>query len=1305
MGKMPTQRSRIGFANGDAIVRIWCGGVVAVFLSALAITALGSLALPSIAWAQACPAGTVAVNGTSCTVAPGSTITVNSNATPGLSATNAGGAIQANGVTVNLGPGAPVGQRNYLGAQAVNGGQISLDNSLIKTIQSETGQTGAISTGAASRITATGADFEIGILGTTASNLTGLRAQNAGFAALTNVDLTMGGGVNGINNRCLVADGVGSEILVTGGSLQTQSRGSAAVTAGAGGTITMQGGTQVSTTGIQSGTNVGSHGLLATGTGSAINATGATITATGNFASGARAEDGGSITLSGSQLSASGTTTSDADPNSVVRAVSGGTVALTNGSTITATGQRANGASADGAGSKVTIFDSSIDASGTRANAVKVFSGASAELRNATLLSSGSSAVVLENAGSSIVIFNSDIHATGALGYGFRLSSGSSGTISGSQVRSEGRDAPGIAAATATLTVTDTDVVASGPDNAMGIVADIGATIFVFGGSVTTSGSSTRAGARAHGLVARNPGGILTASGTSVLTQGSQAFGVVADDGGVVSLTGVTIRTEDILNAGPGGAGAVGIFSVSEQVGAQFTADVTGTDVDVETFGPSAHGADAQARNDVDVETATITLNDSTVTTHGNAAQGLRAVLADYGTLPVSGRGEAIVTANDSVIITEGTNAHGAYSQDNPTTVIMNGTSVRTSGVSAHGSVAVFGGHIVGFDSQVSASGAAATALFVAGEPGHVSNAEYTGSTLSNVSGPTIGVAGSGNVSLSGSSAGGSGQWLLVGTVGDFPVLLGEAPISGSQDPDVIEVPPVLTAPPPLTVTPGLANVLVENSTVTGSAITQPGSVSNVDLIGNSLWRLTGNSNLTNLFNDPSLIDFSPPVGPVTLLSSYKTLTTVNYVGDGGRIAFNTFLASDGAPSDRLIIDGGTATGTTGVIIKNSGGPGAVTTSDGIKVVDAINGATTADAAFHLDGRAVAGPFEYSLFKGGVVDPNDNDWYLRTAVGPGGDPILRPEIGAYLGNSRAAIALFAQTLHERLGEPQYTEDMRKDDDVLIDSFWLRGVGRFVDVDPHGAFTFDANTTMWLIQGGGEVAQWSIFDEDDRLHLGGMVGYGQAVTEVRSVGSPYQARGRAEGIGFGPYATWYENDADKLGLYVDAWAQFAHIDQTVNGQELPDVKYDARVLIASLESGYAFMLRDDWLRFEPQGQIVFTHYDQDNVTEPGGTRITGADKDMFTSRLGFRLTGRWEDDDERVYQPYFEFNWWHDFDDEGVQLSGFKFQRGIPDDRYEVGLGFNFEVDKDWTAWANAEYQFADGNFEGVQGLAGVKFSW
>ena len=84
-----------------------------------------------------------------------------------------------------------------------------------------------------------------------------------------------------------------------------------------------------------------------------------------------------------------------------------------------------------------------------------------------------------------------------------------------------------------------------------------------------------------------------------------------------------------------------------------------------------------------------------------------------------------------------------------------------------------------------------------------------------------------------------------------------------------------------------------------GRFLTGAGSTSDLTLI-DSTWNMTGNSNVTNLTNDPSIINYLPPVGDPTLLSSYKTLTVDNYVGEGGQIRLNTYLAGDGSPSDRL---------------------------------------------------------------------------------------------------------------------------------------------------------------------------------------------------------------------------------------------------------------------------------------------------------------------------------------------------------------------------------------------------------------------
>jgi autotransporter-associated beta strand protein len=120
--------------------------------------------------------------------------------------------------------------------------------------------------------------------------------------------------------------------------------------------------------------------------------------------------------------------------------------------------------------------------------------------------------------------------------------------------------------------------------------------------------------------------------------------------------------------------------------------------------------------------------------------------------------------------------------------------------------------------------------------------------------------------------------------------------------------------------------------------------------------------------------------------TNYGTLTIHgNYTGQGGVLELNTYLGGDGSPSDVLAIDGGAATGTTGVIIHNTAAGGAETSGNGILVVSAINGATTAADAFNLIGETRSGALDYRLFRGSVDGTSADSWYLRN------DFIVPPE--------------------------------------------------------------------------------------------------------------------------------------------------------------------------------------------------------------------------------------------------------------------------------------------------------------------------
>ena len=121
------------------------------------------------------------------------------------------------------------------------------------------------------------------------------------------------------------------------------------------------------------------------------------------------------------------------------------------------------------------------------------------------------------------------------------------------------------------------------------------------------------------------------------------------------------------------------------------------------------------------------------------------------------------------------------------------------------------------------------------------------------------------------------------------------------------------------------------------------------------------------------------------------TLTVNNYVGNGGIMAMNTFLGTDGSASDKLVINGGTGTGQSSLRVTNAGGAGAQTVSDGILVVQAVNGATTTPAAFSLSGGSItAGAFDYFLFKGGVSPGSQDNWYLRNVLAPTPEPEPTP---------------------------------------------------------------------------------------------------------------------------------------------------------------------------------------------------------------------------------------------------------------------------------------------------------------------------
>ncbi|VVE58669.1 Adhesin BmaC autotransporter [Pandoraea anapnoica] len=229
---------------------------------------------------------------------------------------------------------------------------------------------------------------------------------------------------------------------------------------------------------------------------------------------------------------------------------------------------------------------------------------------------------------------------------------------------------------------------------------------------------------------------------------------------------------------------------------------------------------------------------------------------------------------------------------------------------------------------------------------------------------------GSGTLELDGVSSYSGGTTVLAGTLAVGDPSHSSAAISGGG--------PVIIAS---------GATLGGYGTITGN-VTNNGTVA----VANAMTAFTGQNAGTFAINGTLTNSGLVQVGSSNTKTTGNTLGVTSYVGNGGTLATNSYLAGDGAPSDLLLIQGGTASGTTTLAVTNAGGPGAQTVQDGIKVIQAINGATTTAGAFSLKGGLIkAGAYSYFLAQGGVSPGTSQNWYLRNTIAPTPAPTNGPD--------------------------------------------------------------------------------------------------------------------------------------------------------------------------------------------------------------------------------------------------------------------------------------------------------------------------
>lgn len=450
-----------------------------------------------------------------------------------------------------------------------------------------------------------------------------------------------------------------------------------------------------------------------------------------------------------------------------------------------------------------------------------------------------------------------------------------------------------------------------------------------------------------------------------------------------------------------------------------------------------------------------------------------------------------------------------------------------------------------------------------------------------------------------------------------------------------------------------------------------------------------------------------------------------NYTGNNGLMTFNATLGGDNSPTDKMNVKGDTQ-GNTRVRVDNIGGVGAQTVN-GIELIE-VGGNSAGNFAL-TTGTVEAGAYVYTLAKGKGND--EKNWYLTSkwegvtppdtpdpinnppAVDPEGPSVYRPEAGSYISNIAAANSLFSHRLHDRLGEPQYTDSLHSQGSAS--SMWMRHVGGH-ERSRAGDGQLNTQANRYVLQLGGDLAQWSS-NAQDRWHLGIMAGYANQHSNTQSNRVGYKSDGRISGYSAGMYATWYQNDANKTGAYVDSWALYNWFDNSVSSDNRSADDYDSRGVTASVEGGYTFEAGtfsgsegtlNTWY-VQPQVQITWMGVKDSDHTRKDGTRIETEGDGNVQTRLGVKtyLNSHHQRDNgkQREFQPYIEANWINNSKVYAVKMNGQTVSRDGARNLGEVRTGVEAKVNNNLSLWGNVGVQLGDKGYSDTQGMLGVKYSW
>ncbi|EFK3243771.1 autotransporter adhesin Ag43, partial [Escherichia coli] len=331
---------------------------------------------------------------------------------------------------------------------------------------------------------------------------------------------------------------------------------------------------------------------------------------------------------------------------------------------------------------------------------------------------------------------------------------------------------------------------------------------------------------------------------------------------------------------------------------------------------------------------------------------------------------------------------------------------------------------------------------------------------------------------------------------------------------------------------------------------------------------------------------------PVT----FHKLTTNNLTGQGGTINMRVRLDGSNA-SDQLVINGGQATGKTWLAFTNVGNSnlGVATSGQGIRVVDAQNGATTEEGAFALSRPLQAGAFNYTLNR-----DSDEDWYLRSE-------------NAY----RAEVPLYASMLTQAMDYDRILAGSRSHQTGVNgenNSVRLSIQGGHLGHDNNGGIargaTPESSGSYGLVRLEGDLLRTEVAGMSLTTGVYGAAGHSSV--DVKNDDGSRAGTVRDDAGSLGGYLNLVHTSS---GLWADIVAQGTHHSMKASSDN-NDFRARGWGWLGSLETGLPFSITDN-LMLEPQLQYTWQGLSLDDGQDNAGYVKFGHGSAQHM-RAGFRL---------------------------------------------------------------------------------------